>query len=610
MVDGNKTVVCVDNISAYEAYPSDILNNGLILTLDISVTARAKRDKRNILQVSDLLTDHNLFFLAKESFESSKNISSKLSKSMPEIGFDLTGIILYPIKITLDTILLHSKLIQEVGNVVKPSSIIGLVPPEVKYSNWLLIDGSFPLLSYIAKNLSESGKISASFVPCVLEKTNLNSGASFSFGQPSWKSISFFLLPAITKIHDLIELNFLLIVSFLLSFKLGKKPRTLSIGSRDVNTVSTISKYVRFPNLLKINSKFLLKTNPSQLRSSIPSEFNVEVEHVNIQPFITQMANILSFNKQRIKLRFSFILLIIKFFKPNLIVVQTGSIFNLLSMFALEASKHSNIKAFCWMHGGYGAYTSMPGYDVTDFYSFSGHLVYGKGAQDTISSKNSILRKLYPKRIYETHILGSPFIEKTYENTKNSAFDRKKIVFVLPGAYPRNAYYIGYDRENEFLNYKECIISILQILKKHSSKFDIIVKDYPSGFYKELVIPDFQSIQYISHEIDFVDCVSNAGALIFPWISTSFIEGVLTDANIFLFDPSTMNQASVPVLKTGCFLFRTDLQEFAKKLDQSLNNIDKELGFSRANNQILRSYFIESAELCSDNYSKVFEMRQ
>ena len=46
------------------------------------------------------------------------------------------------------------------------------------------------------------------------------------------------------------------------------------------------------------------------------------------------------------------------------------------------------------MHGGYGAYTSLPGYDVTDFFSVSRHLSYGAGSAETINSSSSVLRAL------------------------------------------------------------------------------------------------------------------------------------------------------------------------------------------------------------------------
>lgn len=612
MISEKITVVCVDDIDAYESYHSDVLSNGLILTIDIAVTARAKREKRKVLSICDLMNEHSLFSKAKESFDLSKEVSNKLSDAIPKIGFDLTGTILYPIKITLDTILLYSTLIHAVDKKLNPHKIIGINPPSIKYNNYLLLDNSFPLLSYIAKHLSDTNKISATFVSCDYDTAKLQDGAGFSFGQPKLKSIIFGFIPFLRKFHDLIELNILLILCCILISKTKNKNRTLAIGSRDMNSGSFISKYAKFPNLLKINSQFLLKIKDINLTKEMHTQFDVKVADVDVKPFVNKIASIIIFNRKRLQLRYSYISLIIRLFKPNILVAQTGSIFNLLSMFALEASKVHKIKAYCWMHGGYGAYTSLPGFDVTDYYSFSGHLLYGEGAQDSVLSQASILRKLYPNKIFETYILGSPFIEKAHEVKKRNeiAFNRNKIVFVLPGAYNRNSYYIGYDRDLDFLNYQQCILSILQVLVKHSSDYDIIVKDYPNEFFRELVVPDFQSLRYISHEVGFLDCVYDAGAIVLPWVSTSFMESILTNANIILFDPSNMNKTSAQILHSECALFCSNLEDFIHKFDETLVVANELRGFSEVDNSALRSYFVQPTILCDRSYSEIFETGQ
>ena len=110
MSDTNTKIVCVDDIAAYDAYPSDILDEGFILTLDISVKSRATRDGRRVLSNIELLSNQSFFKLAKNSFLAAEKIASELNYINDKIGLNITGLILYPIKITLDTVLLHSKL--------------------------------------------------------------------------------------------------------------------------------------------------------------------------------------------------------------------------------------------------------------------------------------------------------------------------------------------------------------------------------------------------------------------------------------------------------------------------------------------------------------------
>ena len=111
----------------------------------------------------ELLSNQSFFKLAKNSFLAAEKIASELNYINDKIGLNITGLILYPIKITLDTVLLHSKLIQAANKKIKPVVIIGQHPEKIKYNNYLFINNEFPLLSYIAKKLSESGVIAAEF---------------------------------------------------------------------------------------------------------------------------------------------------------------------------------------------------------------------------------------------------------------------------------------------------------------------------------------------------------------------------------------------------------------------------------------------------------------
>ena len=96
MSDTNTKIVCVDDIAAYDAYPSDILDEGFILTLDISVKSRATRDGRRVLSNIELLSNQSFFKLAKNSFLAAAT-ASELNYINDKIGLNITGLILYPI---------------------------------------------------------------------------------------------------------------------------------------------------------------------------------------------------------------------------------------------------------------------------------------------------------------------------------------------------------------------------------------------------------------------------------------------------------------------------------------------------------------------------------
>ena len=191
---------------------------------------------------------------------------------------------------------------------------------------------------------------------------------------------------------------------------------------------------------------------------------------------------------------------------------------------------------------------------------------YGAGSAETINSSSSVLRELYPNESFNTHIMGSPFIEKAYLSQSENTLRGRKVVFVLPGVMSRNAYFIGYDREFEFFNFQECISPILDLLHRFSARFNIVVKDYPAGFHKELFNGGYDGLDYVSSEVPYAECIADAGAIILPWVSTSFIEGIMTNANICLYDPSNMNQESKKVLAEACALFEVDLNLFLPNL--------------------------------------------
>ena len=107
----------------------------------------------------------------------------------------------------------------------------------------------------------------------------------------------------------------------------------------------------------------------------------------------------------------------------------------------------------------------------------------------------------------------------------------------------------------------------------------------------------------------YAECIADAGAIILPWV-VFFIEGIMTNANICLYDPSNMNQESKKVLAEACALFEVDLQSFLTKLEERLSDVDGKRGFLPFDNSPLRHYFLKPVESCSDEYFDILGVKQ
>ena len=238
--------------------------------------------------------------------------------------------------------LLHSKLIQAANKKIKPVVIIGQHPEKIKYNNYLFINNEFSFLY-----CKEIVRICTAAEFRSYKTQPLRSQSfQFSFGQPQIYNLKGYLAPQIKRVHHTVELAYVLLKSLFFSKVSSSSKRILSIGSREVNELSK-SKRGKLPLILKVNSEFLLdeRSGVSVSKGQPPLEF--EVENVNVREFVSEISKLIAGNSLRITRRFSLILRNIKAFKPDVIDLQTASIFNPLSIFAIEASKHTSIKTFC-----------------------------------------------------------------------------------------------------------------------------------------------------------------------------------------------------------------------------------------------------------------------
>jgi len=247
--------------------------------------------------------------------------------------------------------------------------------------------------------------------------------------------------------------------------------------------------------------------------------------------------------------------------------------FHMPNIFVAHLCKARNIPCYCWMHGGYGAYYSLPGYDVVDFRLGKRHCVYGQANRDLLESNRCVTRQLGFTN-QDVHVTGSPFLEQRYGNYVRPDNVKKKILFTIGNYYVHNAFYFGYNRPYaEFCNWDEHK-AIIRALAKHQNEYDIVIKDYPASPMRstwESLLADVggNRVKVITDGTRYQDVLTSSDLHIFSWISTTFMESLLTDADMFLLDTSDITVEADACLRESIG-FSSDTDEFIARLDAYL----------------------------------------
>lgn len=234
---------------------------------------------------------------------------------------------------------------------------------------------------------------------------------------------------------------------------------------------------------------------------------------------------------------------------------------------ALRAGKEPIV---CWMHGGYGAYPSLPGYDVTDYALTRNHVVYGQAVKDAILDPECILHKTSPDATYNLLVAGSPRFHKVYADARLPERSKKRIMLSIGGLCQYNQFYLGYDRpDTHFWNYDEHR-AIIKVLAEFEDKYEIIIKDYPSNNMKGtwlsmLARLGSKQIRVVTDEMGFDAALLTSDLNIFSWVSTTFIQALYTSADIFLLDRSRMTEPARALLNTH-IAFSSDSEIFSNRL--------------------------------------------
>jgi len=266
--------------------------------------------------------------------------------------------------------------------------------------------------------------------------------------------------------------------------------------------------------------------------------------------------------------------------------------FHMPNIFVAHLCRARNIPCYCWMHGGYGAYYSLPGYDVVDFRLGRRHCVYGQANGDLLKANRCVTRQLGFTG-QDVHVAGSPFLEQRYGNYVRPDNARKKILFTIGNYYAHNAFYFGYNRPYaEFCNWDEHR-AIIRALVKHQNDYDIVIKDYPASPMRptwEALLADAggHRVTVITDGARYQDVLAASDLHIFSWISTTFMESLLTDADMFLLDTSDITAEADACLRES-IAFSSDTDEFVARLDAYLTAGK----FYTQTKDRLRAYFMD-----------------
>ena len=266
--------------------------------------------------------------------------------------------------------------------------------------------------------------------------------------------------------------------------------------------------------------------------------------------------------------------------------------FYMPNIFVAHLCETRKIPLYCWMHGGYGAYYSLPGYDTVDFRLGKRHCVYGPANKALLESDRCVIHRLGFTN-HSVHVVGSPLLEKRYERYVRPGNRKKRILLTIGNYYAHNSFYFGYNRPYaEFCNWDEHRV-IIRTLVKHQERYDIIIKDYPGSPMRTTwgsLLTDLHGdrIAVVTGGVRYEDVLKSSDLHIFSWVSTTFMESLLTDADMFLLDQSDLTPEAEACLREDIG-FSTDIAEFVAKLDTYL-----EAGrFYTQKKDRLRSFFMD-----------------
>lgn len=279
--------------------------------------------------------------------------------------------------------------------------------------------------------------------------------------------------------------------------------------------------------------------------------------------------------------------------RPDCVVFQTLAPVYPPNMLVKHWCDQRGIPYFCWMHGGYGASWSIPGYDVVDWRLCSRHFVYGDLTRELVQDSRCMNHVLGFPAPSQVESLGSPFFQELYHGYVRPQNERKRIMLAIGNKTVPNSFYFGYNRPETEMSIWRQHRAIIKALIPFQDRFDIVVKDYPCSWDKELWRSVLKAcggdrIRYVCEEQGFPEVMRQADLHVYTWISTTFFQSLHTDADIMVFDDGDMTPMARSMLAPAIGLADT-LEAFVEMLTNYLKNNE----FYTQDKTALRAYCLD-----------------
>lgn len=276
------------------------------------------------------------------------------------------------------------------------------------------------------------------------------------------------------------------------------------------------------------------------------------------------------------------------------VFVQSLASFHPSSIFLAHLCEMHGIPLICWMHGGYGANYSLPGYDVTDFRLGRRHFVYGEAVVNLLNSEKCVLKQLEVSG-HKLYVGGTPYFEKMYLPYIRPNNKKKKVLLTIGSQWKYNRFYFGYNRPYaEFCSWEQHR-AIIKLFIKHQHQYEFIIKDYPNPavntrdlWVSLLVDLEGDKIKVITDEEPYDRVLIRSDLCIFTWVSTTFMQSLFTDADIFLLDDGDLTEEAKHLLER-CIEFSSNANDLLIRLDRYLANGK----FYVQDKKPLRDFFID-----------------
>ena len=586
-------IIFIDEKSQIEEIKNYTYDNFIIISLKPHCSYILKKNKINFLNFSDFYSHHEEWKNYYQLINKVETIVTKLNKiKFKNNNLNFFYEHFYLIKIWHDTLYYHSKCLNKIINKFNPKEVYFSKKTKLSLDENLLISNKTNLVELLLSNYQH---IKIKYFNSKLIN-NLEKNTPFSFVQPKFTFSKNFLKSK--------YFNFKNKIFFYLNYYF-KNYRYLSIGSDEVEFFNKESKKLKILNF-NFKNKIKFCTTEIDFSNFIEKDKDLkdlltykDIKFIKIFLFLINNLSKRVFFYQKEFLSFS------KLFEKKKfegVIFQSMAPFYYPTIIFKKIVEQKKIPFVTWTHGGYFS-LSNPGYDVVDYKFCRNHIGYGKYLRELIFDNiDNPINTLNHNSKFDINYVGSFRFDKIHKHFKKNKIKNKfTITFFIGGFFDMSKFYYGYNRANIINSLWEEQFDIIKLISNYSNKYEIIVKDYPTGYgelWREIIKSEnFKNVKYISSEKKLSDVLEESDLNIFPWISTTFFEALYYKADICLFEEDLYDGPFINHFNKS-LIWSKDLNLFKKKLDKYLDKGD----FYLFNKNKLRDYFI--------NFNEKFEEKE